>query len=159
MPLDASTHEAVTEWATQSGQTGRLYLVLLAPKAQVAFEPEHLRRLLVNLLDNAARYASGRADAIQIVTQGPVHSQATLRVWSDGPPLEQAVQRHLFEPFFSSESRSSGLGLHICRELCERHGAQIGYERVTRDQNGQPVEGNEFFIVFRATGAFDTIAA
>ena len=34
-----------------------------------------------------------------------------------------AVQRHLFEPFFSSESRSSGLGLFICRELCERHGA------------------------------------
>ena len=30
----------------------------------------------------------------------------------------------LFEPFFSSESRSSGLGLYISRELCERYGAQ-----------------------------------
>jgi two-component system sensor histidine kinase PilS (NtrC family) len=36
---------------------------------------------------------------------------------------------HLFEPFFSSESRSSGLGLYICRELCERHGARIAYRR------------------------------
>jgi len=52
------------------------------------------------------------------------------------------VMRHLFEPFFSSESRSSGLGLYICRELCERYGAQIAYQRVRLDQ----LEGNEFFV-------------
>ena len=52
------------------------------------------------------------------------------------------MQRHLFEPFFSSESRSSGLGLFICRELCERHGATIGYER--RALTAAGAEGNEF---------------
>jgi two-component system sensor histidine kinase PilS (NtrC family) len=30
------------------------------------------------------------------------------------------------------ESRSSGLGLYICRELCQRHGAAISYQRSTR---------------------------
>ena len=72
--------------------------------------------------------------------------RASLQVWSDGAPLEPAVQRHLFEPFFSSESRSSGLGLYLCRELCERHGATIGYERRALAAEGP--EGNEFAVVF-----------
>ena len=58
------------------------------------------------------------------------------------------MQRHLFEPFFSSESRSSGLGLYICRELCERHGALIGYRRCPGPA-GHEREGNEFFVSFR----------
>jgi two-component system sensor histidine kinase PilS (NtrC family) len=70
-------------------------------------------------------------------------------VWSDGAPLEPSVRRHLFEPFFSSESRSSGLGLYICRELCERHGAAIAHERLPRARDGETVEGNAFVITFR----------
>jgi two-component system sensor histidine kinase PilS (NtrC family) len=62
------------------------------------------------------------------------------------------VQTHLFEPFFSSESRSSGLGLYICRELCERYGALIGYQRVQRDG----IDGNEFFVMFRPSPQFRT---
>jgi two-component system sensor histidine kinase PilS (NtrC family) len=60
------------------------------------------------------------------------------------------VQQHLFEPFFSSESRSSGLGLYICRELCERHGAMIGYQRAGRGNAPANTAGNEFFVQFRA---------
>jgi two-component system sensor histidine kinase PilS (NtrC family) len=51
----------------------------------------------------------------------------------------------MFEPFFSSESRSSGLGLYICRELCERYGALIDYRREIRDG----LEGNAFFVLFQ----------
>ena len=50
-----------------------------------------------------------------------------LRVDSDGPPITQDVERRLFEPFFSTRSRGTGLGLYICRELCERYGASIEY--------------------------------
>jgi two-component system sensor histidine kinase PilS (NtrC family) len=112
------------------------------------FTAEHLRRVIVNLLDNAQRYAR-RAFPVLVTTQTGKDNTVRLAVWSDGPPLEPAVQRHLFEPFFSSESRSSGLGLYICRELCERHGALIGYERCIRHHNGQAAEGNEFSIVLR----------
>ena len=121
---------------------------LRAGQAQrVPFDADHLRRVLINLLDNALRYASPAPDAIQVVTRsGPA---AELAVWSDGAPLEAGVQRHLFEPFFSSESRSSGLGLYICRELCERHGAVIGYRRVTSPAAASR-EGNEFFVSLRA---------
>jgi two-component system sensor histidine kinase PilS (NtrC family) len=76
------------------------------------------------------------------------------------------VLRHLFEPFFSSESRSSGLGLYICRELCGRHGAAISYERSAGGANGGVREGNEFTVNFApaagplaGAASFDTIAA
>jgi two-component system sensor histidine kinase PilS (NtrC family) len=108
----------------------------------VCFDTEHLRRVLVNLLDNASRYASQAAGAIRVGTRTETDGQLTLSVWSDGAPLEPSVKRHLFEPFFSSESRSSGMGLYLCRELCDRYQARLDYRRVANQ--GQP--GNEFFV-------------
>lgn len=162
LELDAAVTSACGDWATQNRSEGRVQMALRAPGTRVPFEGDHLRRVLVNLLDNALRYAGELPDSIQVETSA---QPAALAVWSDGPPLEATVQRHLFEPFFSSESRSSGLGLYICRELCERHGAQIQYRR-----QGAPVgdhrEGNEFLVTFRSgpgplagAAAFDTMAA
>jgi len=147
--LDTTVRTLAEEWVRQSRHQGVL-LQLDASGVVVAFDSEHLRRILVNLLDNAARYAGDREGAIQVATRGDAQGQAVLQVWSDGAPLEVAVRAHLFEPFFSSESRSSGLGLFICRELCERHGASIGYER--RALAGDGPQGNEFYISF-APGA------
>jgi two-component system sensor histidine kinase PilS (NtrC family) len=94
----------------------------------VRFDAEHLRRVLVNLLDNAARHAGQGPGAIGLRLQtGPAIGAVTLSVTSDGAPMPSDVERHLFEPFFSTRSRGSGLGLYICRELCERHGASIDF--------------------------------
>lgn len=147
LSLDPTVRAMVDEWVQQTQRSG-VQVVLEASGLDVRFDVEHLRRILVNLLDNAARYASARDGAIQVRTRAGTAGRASLQVWSDGAPLDPAVQRHLFEPFFSSESRSSGLGLFLCRELCERHGATMGYERclVVR---GSP-EGNAFFVNFAA---------
>jgi two-component system sensor histidine kinase PilS (NtrC family) len=150
LELDATVAAVCEDWARPLQAAGRLRQALAAPGTRVAFEADHLRRVLVNLLDNALRYASRAGDAICVETSS-AGGQPTLRVWSDGQPLEQGVQRHLFEPFFSSESRSSGLGLYICRELCERHGATIGYRRTARGAGAR--EGNDFFIRFRVPPA------
>ncbi|RZL65489.1 MAG: PAS domain-containing sensor histidine kinase [Variovorax sp.] len=143
--LDPAVREMTEEWVRQTQRQGVL-LMLATGGRDVRFESEHLRRILVNLLDNAARYAGERDGSIQVSTSIDAQGKAHLQVWSDGAPLEPAVQRHLFEPFFSSESRSSGLGLFLCRELCERHGATIGYERRALSAAGP--EGNEFFVSF-----------
>lgn len=148
--LDPAVQVLAEEWVRQTQRKGVL-ISLDAPGSDVRFDAEHLRRLIVNLLDNAARYASTRDGAIQVLTTlqrgaGGTSARPSLMVWSDGAPLEPAVQRHLFEPFFSSESRSSGLGLFLCRELCRRHGATIGYERRALAPGGP--EGNEFFVSF-----------
>lgn len=143
LPVDQTLRQIAHEWIKQNKAQGVLGVHPHAPGAHISFDPEHLRRLLINLLDNALRHASGQPSSIRVISQPHGNDRVRLSVWSDGAPLEASVLRHLFEPFFSSESRSSGLGLYICRELCERYGAQIAYQRSRLDQR----EGNEFYVL------------
>ncbi|MCY7371767.1 MAG: PAS domain-containing sensor histidine kinase [Polaromonas sp.] len=146
LPLDETVRQTTSEWVIHHQAGERVQIGVDARHVAVWFEAEHLRRLMINLLDNALRYASDRVGAIRVETLASSPGQSRLSVWSDGAPLEKTVHTHLFEPFFSSEIRSTGLGLYICRELCERYGALIGYQRV--DRNG--VAGNEFFVLLRS---------
>lgn len=149
LELTPNVQRICLDWAQQSDSSAMLALHLAPHPLRVYFEPEHLRRVLVNLLDNARRYARQLPDAIQVHVRADASGQALLAVWSDGPPMDPSVEQHLFEPFFSSESRSSGLGLYICRELCEGHGAAIGYHRARRIARDTLMDGNEFFITLR----------
>ncbi|MCF8168405.1 MAG: PAS domain-containing protein [Rhodoferax sp.] len=151
--LHESSQAICRDWSAQTGRSCRLEVHAPTAPLSVRFDADHLRRVLVNLLDNARRYASVDADAIQIWIGASDAQHATLSAWSNGAPMDQSVERHLFEPFFSSESRSSGLGLYICRELCERHGASMVYQRSARPCAQGMQEGNEFVISFlRADG-------
>ena len=96
LALDAETAAFCAEWVQQHGATPRVRVALNTPEVQVQFAREHLRRILVNLLDNAARYGSERAGAIQVATHAVRHGPAVLMVWSDGAAMEPAVRRHLF---------------------------------------------------------------
>ena len=119
----------------------------LGSATSVTFEPEHLRRVLLNLLDNALRHGSGQAGAIELSAQllavQDQPPQAMVSVLSDGPAIDSHTERSLFEPFFSTRSRGTGLGLYICRELCERHGASIDFRAHPPTQRHR----NEFFIL------------
>ena len=148
--LDDAARRIADDWARQNAALAMLQISTHTVNAAVCFDDDHLRRLLINLLDNALRYASGSPQSLEVSTHLVTPAQARLAIWSDGQALEESVQSHLFEPFFSSESRSTGLGLYICRELCERYGAQIGYQRVLRES----IPGNEFFITFQPVSRF-----
>ena len=157
VPLDASTlvAEACADWARTnqiaSAPDGPLALHLPTQRLIVSFEPEHLRRVLVNLLDNALRHAPQglRAAQVRLSVDAEVPGErerwASLAVFSAGEAIAPEVERHLFEPFFSTRSRGSGLGLYICRELCERYGARIDYRAAERSGH----KGNEFVLRLR----------
>lgn len=153
LELSETIQQTCTDWAQQSANLQRLSTELSGPGPRVRFDAEHLRRVLVNLLDNASRYAGPQPEALQVSTAIQEAQSATISVWSNGAPMDQSVERHLFEPFFSSESRSSGLGLFICRELCEGHGASILYQRNVRSVCGVATEGNEFVITVARSNA------
>ena len=163
LALDETVHLIWRDWQQQAPQQRRAQLLLQASAVRVAFDGEHLRRVLINLLDNALRFMGTQDDSLQISTHVGDAGRVALQVWSDGAPLDPSVERHLFEPFFSSHSRNSGLGLYICRELCQRHGASLQYQRLQRPTARGNVGGNAFTIVFRrsseplnATDLFDT---
>lgn len=165
--LAATVERFCTEWRQANDQVTGPHadaLVLdIAPGARALgcrFEPDHLQRVLVNLLDNAWRHGSRGAGSVlvQLHEHGkrggaapdrPGERAVLLRlsVLSDGPPIPPDVERSLFEPFFSTRSRGTGLGLYICRELCERYGASIDYRQ---HPGGGVRHRNEFFLTLRA---------
>jgi len=152
LDLKESVVRVSRDWQYQEASVDFLTFNLPDGDCEVWFDAEHLRRIVVNLLDNARRFASGQAGSIQVSVSLPeaTWDQAVvgLHVWSDGGPLDPSVEQHLFEPFFSSDSRSSGLGLYICRELCQSHGANMSYDRSFRMVNQVRQSGNEFSVMF-----------
>ncbi len=127
------------------GADSRLRIEIKPDAVGVSFDAEHLRRVLVNLLDNAHRHASAAAGAIFLRLAVRDEQWLWLSVLSDGAPIAPEVERRLFEPFFSTRSRGSGLGLYICRELCERYGASIEY----RPRPAAERLRNEFVVSLR----------
>jgi two-component system sensor histidine kinase PilS (NtrC family) len=155
----AAVAHAATDWARTlalpMGTASPLRAELHPAPLGVAFDPEHLRRVLVNLLDNALRHASGAPGSV-FLRLAPIDDQrVALSVLSDGAPITPEVERLLFEPFFSTRSRGTGLGLYICRELCERYGASIEY----RPRPAAERLSNEFVVRMRRTTLAGTPAA
>jgi two-component system sensor histidine kinase PilS (NtrC family) len=136
------------EWARTAhlprGEASALRIGLPEEPLGVVFDVEHLRRVLVNLLDNALRHGGGGPASIAVQLQAFDETTAVLSVASAGDPIAPDVERFLFEPFFSTRSRGTGLGLYICRELCERYGASIEYRA-----RPSGVLHNEFVAVLR----------
>jgi two-component system sensor histidine kinase PilS (NtrC family) len=138
-----------SEWAKSAGlpegESSPLKVELSPTPLGAIFDDEHLRRVIVNLLDNAYRHASKQPGSVNVHLDKHGLQGVQLLVGSDGPPIAPDVEPHLFEPFFSTRSRGTGLGLYICRELCERYGASIDYRRRQTLQG----ERNEFFVRMR----------
>lgn len=161
--LNDAVERICRDWQRQTAAADTLLINLPTTLHAVWFDAEHLRRILVNLLDNARRFASGQPGSIQVSVDAtnPVTADGATRlcVWSDGEPLEPSMEQHLFEPFFSSDSRSSGLGLYICRELCESHGASMTYDRSYRLVHNLKQSGNEFSAMFRTQPILRNLAS
>ncbi len=95
---------------------------------KVAFDPGHLREVIVNLLSNALRYASGQTGSIRISARLSANQRRELHIQDDGPGIAPAVRSHLFEPFYTTSSKGTGLGLYMARELCLNNNALLDYE-------------------------------
>ena len=83
-----------------------------------------LREALVNLLDNAARYA-GSGATVTLRVRGE-DAQVLLEVEDNGPGLAEAEREAMFERFARASQAPGGvgLGLAIVREIAQRHGGQ-----------------------------------
>jgi two-component system nitrogen regulation sensor histidine kinase NtrY len=108
----------------------------LAPSLPpVRIDPEQIRRVLINLVDNAIEALGGAAadgrreggrGVIVIETQhDPSNGIVRLTVADDGPGLPEGDRDKLFMPYYSTKRRGSGLGLAIVRRIVVEHGGNI----------------------------------
>ncbi len=117
---------------------------------EVRFDALHLREVLVNLLGNAIRYASRAPGSIRIWPELDAFGTLELHVQDDGPGITPEVRAHLFEPFYTTSSKGTGLGLYLARELCLNNGAKLDYESPFRHgaRSGPRKASGRFVITF-----------
>ena len=91
------------------------------------FDAVQIKRVLINLLDNAVT-ALGDGGAIE-VRVGPAPERETpmamLRVADNGPGIPADVRLRIFEPYFSTRKSGTGLGLAIAHTIVSEHGGTI----------------------------------
>ncbi|HMN84277.1 MAG TPA: ATP-binding protein [Burkholderiaceae bacterium] len=127
----------LAEFTATVGTDPRRIVCSLDSDAPLLFDSNHLRQVLVNILSNALRYASASPGSVSLRWLSRGDDRLELRVADDGPGLAPEVLQHLFEPFFTTEARGTGLGLYLARELCHANGAVLRYERLAPESGGR----------------------
>jgi two-component system sensor histidine kinase PilS (NtrC family) len=147
--LGAFLAELKGEFTETHGLADNMVYIGDAGHRTVRFDGLHLREVLVNLLGNAIRYASGKPASIRLFPVLDATGRVELHVQDDGPGITPEVRAHLFEPFYTTSSKGTGLGLYLARELCLNNGAMLDYEYRVDGPAGFDAPGR-FVITFAA---------
>lgn len=120
--------EFVNEFIETRQLDPNLISLRLTHDFKVVFDAQHLHEIIHNLLNNAMRYASGTPGCIRVSLKIATGQRHELHIQDDGPGISAQVRAHLFEPFYTTSSQGTGLGLYMARELCLNNRANIDYE-------------------------------
>ena len=91
-------------------------------------DPERLKQVMLNVLDNAAKYGKGgETIEVSVISEDQF---VVLRVRDHGPGIPEDELPHVKERFYkgSSKERGSGIGLAVCEEIVVRHGGTLDIE-------------------------------
>jgi len=116
----------VEDFAANESVPSQRFALDAAREVAVEFDKEHLRQVLWNLLRNAVRHASSEASSVRIELR-LLARQVELNVIDNGRGVAPEHQAQLFEPFFTTDSKGTGLGLYLARELCAANRARLEY--------------------------------
>ncbi len=112
----------------------------LAPDLpQLRLDADQMRRVLINLVDNAIEATEGKGHVLVATEYDRAEGRARLIVADDGPGITPADRERLFVPHFSTKKRGSGLGLAIVSRIVQEHLGTI------RAEDNQP-RGARFVV-------------
>ena len=93
---------------------------------KLSLDPEQMKRVMINLLDNAVAAVDKQDGRIEIKTSydGSRH-RARVEVADNGCGIPPAYKGRMFEPYFSTKRSGSGLGLAIVNSIIDDHHGQL----------------------------------
>lgn len=107
--------------------------------------PGQLEQVLNNLFDNGLRYSKKHTGSAKLTVRAGIDkkqddSQPFVHIIDNGPGISEDAEAQLFEPFHTTESTGTGLGLYISKELCEANQSQLSY--------GKTDDGRSCFSIY-----------
>jgi two-component system sensor histidine kinase PilS (NtrC family) len=97
---------------------------------EIRMDPSQLHQVIWNLVSNGLRHSQDYAEQPKLILQTGFSSDVNrpyLDIIDHGPGISPEQSLHIFEPFYTTESSGTGLGLYIARELCEGNQARLDY--------------------------------
>ncbi|UJF34180.1 sensor histidine kinase [Paenibacillus hexagrammi] len=103
---------------------------LPASSCYITADREKLKRVLLNVIENAVKY-SGEADSVIRMGMKDIDGKAVIQIEDNGQGIPEEALPHIFERFYradpsrNSSTGGSGLGLAIAKQIIEEHGGMI----------------------------------
>jgi two-component system phosphate regulon sensor histidine kinase PhoR len=133
MNARAAAEEAIST-LFEAAERNKVLLVLQSPPElpRVLADPDRIRQVFLNLIDNGIKYAPGGTVVVRLT---PESESVRVEVSDDGPGIAAEDLPRIFEPFYrsgraASGAPGSGLGLTIVRAILDQHRALISAQRL-----------------------------
>ncbi|GEM_PF-1660880 len=124
---------AVAIWKAEYSESGMELGIESPPDGlYVQADSSHLQHILGNLIGNSERHGKIVDHPLKVMLRcgRNDHGNVFLEVQDNGPGVGEQARIHLFEPFFTTSPAGSGLGLFLCRQLCEASQIHMEYHSV-----------------------------
>jgi two-component system nitrogen regulation sensor histidine kinase NtrY len=132
-PVPGDINKAVSEAVAlfrvvgEQAEDGEVEVVLADNLPQVSFDDEQIRRVIINLLDNAIRAVKDRGEdgLVRVATRLVDETMIAVSVTDNGPGIPMNLVDRIFDPYFSTREDGTGLGLAIAQRIVEEHGGKL----------------------------------
>ncbi len=105
----------------------------------LSLDPDLIRRVFINIIDNAIEATSGKGHVVVTTSHEPQTNVVVIEIADDGPGIPPEDRDKLFVPYYSTKRRGSGLGLAIVSRIVAEHRGRI------RVEGNQP-RGSRFIL-------------
>jgi nitrogen fixation/metabolism regulation signal transduction histidine kinase len=160
LPLDLNelAGEVLALYASTNEQ-GRLDVRLADPLPAIVGDASQLRQVIHNLVQNALDSVAERADGHVTVSTEVARDEngqprtVRLKIADNGPGFADKVLKRAFEPYVTTKSRGTGLGLAVVKKIADEHGARVRIVNLRADADGGddgegPVTGAQVSLSF-----------
>ncbi|MBW8845532.1 MAG: PAS-domain containing protein [Burkholderiales bacterium] len=130
LDLNALVHEVLSLYAEPQDR-GRLAAELAPKLPAIKGDASQLRQVIHNLVQNALDAVQERADGHVTVrsslslTEAGAPRSVRLHIIDNGPGFAEKVLKRAFEPYVTTKSKGTGLGLAVVKKIADEHGARI----------------------------------
>ncbi len=134
LPAGTSLREVRDLLAPQLEKSAIQVKLEFADTAMVRADPQQLKQVLINLVQNAAESIGHNGQIIlrERCATARLRGQPTrvviLEVEDSGRGISAEVQKRLFDPFFSTKEGGTGLGLSIAARILQKHGGALEFQ-------------------------------